>query len=64
MAKELASEEIVKFQEIENKNLVAKKKEFAAKGKTFRQDSYGPGVMPQDLYDKLRNPKDPKYKKP
>lgn len=63
MAKESSSKELKKLQEIEDKHLRDKQKEFASKGKTFRQDPYGPGIVPDDIYDSLRDPKDPKYKK-
>lgn len=63
MAKELSSEEVKNFQETENKNLDTKQRELIGKKKKpFRHFTYGPGVMPQKDYDKLRDYKDPDYK--
>lgn len=63
MARETSVKDLDKLLGEENKNLEAKKKEFASKGKTFRRDSYGPGIVPDDIYDSLRDPNDPKYRK-
>jgi predicted lactoylglutathione lyase len=54
------------FKEImaeEKANHQKKLKEFAAKGKEFKLEATGPGVVPQDIYDRhFRDPDDPDYK--
>ncbi len=60
MAK-LADIEDLKHQEWERYE--AKLREFARKGKKpFQLKEHGPGVMPQHLYDALRDPNDPDYR--
>jgi hypothetical protein len=54
------------FEEImaeEKANHEKKVKEFTKKGKVFKLESKGPGVVPQDIYDRdFRDPDDPDYK--
>lgn len=35
-------------------DLEKKVEEFEAKGKTFHYDPYGPGVVPQEIWDSLK----------
>lgn len=35
-------------------DLEKKVEEFEAKGKTFHYDPYGPGIVPQEIYDSLK----------
>ena len=62
MARESDPQEIIDAEIIENDALVSKILEFESKGKTFRYDSYT-GIIPDDIYDSLRDQKDPKYRK-
>ncbi len=63
MARGLEPQELLDIQ-IEGYDLLANKmQEFESKGKKpFRYDPYGSGIMPQDIFDDLRDPKDPDYK--
>lgn len=45
-----------------DKALQDKIKEYKNKGKEFRHDPYGPGVMPQEEFDKRRYIDDPDHK--
>jgi hypothetical protein len=60
MAQE-AGEEVKNLIKEGDNALKDKIKEYEKKGKAFRFDSYGPGVMPQEDFDKLRYPDDPEY---
>lgn len=64
MARELEEQELLDLQ-IEHYDTIANKfQEFEAKGKKpFRYDPYGSGIMPQDIFDDLRDRNDPDYKK-
>ena len=62
MAKESDPQEIIDAEIIEYDALVSKILEFESKGKTFRYDSYT-GIIPNEIYDSLREPTDPKYRK-
>lgn len=62
MAQEVAkeTEDIVKK---EVQTLKDKTEEYKKKGKNpFQYDAYGPGIMPQKEFDKLRYPDDPDFK--
>ncbi len=64
MARELDQQELLDIQ-IEGYDVLAKKiQEYESKGKKpFRAHPNGPGVMPQELFDDLRDKSDPDYKK-
>lgn len=61
MAQE-AGKEVEKLIKEGDNALKNKTKEYKKRGKEFRYDPYGPGVMPQEDFDKLRYPDDPSYK--
>ena len=62
MARESDPQEVLDAEIIEYDALVSKILEFESKGKTFRYDSYT-GIIPDDIYDSMRDPNDPKYRK-
>ena len=62
MAKESDPQEIIDAEIIEYGALVSKILEFESKGKIFRYDSYT-GIIPDEIYDSLRETTDPKYRK-
>ena len=62
MARESDPQEVLDAEIIEYNALVTKIIEFETKGKIFRYDSYT-GIIPDKIYDSLREPTDPKYRK-
>ena len=63
MAQELPISELNKLDSEGENALKAKQAEFSKNHKEFRHDPYSGGVVPDDIYDSLRDPKDPKYRK-
>lgn len=63
MAKIPTAKLIEKTRAQSEQEVLAKRQEYLdADRKPFRADGYGPGIMPQEVFDTHRHPSDPDYK--
>lgn len=63
MAKTPTDKQITRAQTQTEKEILEKRQAYLDAGKKpFVYNSYGPGVMPQEVFDQHRDPSDPDYK--
>ena len=62
MAQELPKAELNSLKKEGDQDLKIKQDEFSKQNKEFRYDPYSGGIVPDGIYDSLRDPSDPKYR--